>query len=920
MDYNFSELEARWQTYWRENEIYRVREDKTKPKYYVLDMFPYPSGAGLHVGHPLGYIATDIFSRYQGMKGYNVLHPMGFDAFGLPAEQYAIETGQHPAKTTEENIATYKKQLGKIGFNYDWSREIRTSDPKYYKWTQWIFLQFFKSWYDKKEERARPISELISIFEKEGNGNIEAATHAKDIFSAENWNALSEKEKAVRLLDYRLAYLAYSEVNWCPALGTVLANDEVKDGRSERGGHPVVKRKMRQWFLRITAYADRLLYGLDSLDWPESLKDMQRNWIGRSEGASIYFDIEGMSEKLEIYTTRPDTLFGATFMVMAPEHPLVDKLTTESQRKEVERYIDYVKKRSDIERQQEKKVNGVFTGSYAVHPFTGNLLPIYISEYILIAYGTGAIMAVPSDDERDQRFAEKYGLPVIEVVDRSDYPGAKIEDKKGRMINSDFLNGLEVEEAIHVMISRLEAERKGIRTVNYKMRDAGFSRQRYWGEPFPIVYYDDVPYPLDESELPLVLPEIDSYLPTEDGRAPLARNREWVELPDGGIRETDTMPGYAGSSWYFLRYMDPHNDHRLASEEAIAYWRDVDFYMGGAEHAVGHLMYARFWHKFLYDLAVVPTDEPFCKLINQGMIQGQSKIIYRVKDENKFVSKGLKQQYDTIPIRVNVNFVNQEEVDLEELRNWRSEFKNAEFECEDGKFLAETEVEKMSKRWHNVVNPDDVIASYGADAFRMSEMFLGPIEDHKPWDTQGIDGVSKFLRKFWRLYVGDKDQWLVNEEKAEEQDLKILHKTIRKVEKDIERLSLNTCVSAFMVCVNELQASDCHHREVLEPLLRIVAPFAPHITEELWHRMGYEQSIHKSEWPSYDEKYLKESEFEYPVSVNGKLRTKMRLPLDMPKDEISEKVLANPVIHKWLDGKAPKKIIVVPGRIINIVI
>ncbi len=920
MDYNFAEIEARWQAYWKEKDIYRVREDETMPKYYVLDMFPYPSGAGLHVGHPLGYIATDIFSRYRSMKGDNVLHPMGFDAFGLPAEQYAIETGQHPAKTTEENIATYKRQLGKIGFNYDWSREIRTCDPKYYKWTQWIFLQLFKSWYDKRAQRARPIDELVAIFEKEGNRNVDAASHSDLDFSASEWNALSEKEKALRLLDYRLAYLAYSEVNWCPALGTVLANDEVRDGRSERGGHPVIRKKMRQWFLRITAYADRLLYALDSLDWPESLKEMQRNWIGRSEGASVFFDIEGQEEKLEIYTTRPDTIFGATFMVLAPEHPLLEKLTTASQHEKVEAYVDYVKKRSDIERQQEKKVSGVFTGSYALHPFTGKRLPVYISEYVLIAYGTGAIMAVPSDDERDQRFAQKYQLPIIEVVDRSDYPGAKIEEKVGRMINSDFLNGLEVKEAIRVVIDRLEAAGRGKRSVNYRMRDAGFSRQRYWGEPFPIVYYDDVPYPLDESELPLVLPEIDSYLPTEDGRAPLARNREWVELPDGGIRETDTMPGYAGSSWYFIRYMDPHNDERLASEEAIAYWRDVDFYMGGAEHAVGHLMYARFWHKFLYDMGIVPTEEPFRKLINQGMIQGQSKIIYRVNDENKFVSRGLKDRYGTTPIRVNVHFVDHDELDLEQLRNWRSEFKDAEFECEDGKFLVDTEVEKMSKRWHNVVNPDDVIDRYGADAFRMYEMFLGPIEDHKPWDTQGIDGVSKFLRKFWRLYVGDNDEWLVKDEKAATGDLKILHKTIRKVGSDIERLSLNTCVSAFMVCVNELQAAHCHSREVLDPLVRIIAPFAPHIAEELWQRMGGKGSVHRAEWPQYDEQYLIESEFEYPLSVNGKVRTKMLLPLDMPKDEISEKVLENPVIRKWLDGKAPRKVIVVPGRIINIVV
>ncbi len=919
MDYNFAEVEARWQQYWKEKDIYRVTEDPEKEKYYVLDMFPYPSGAGLHVGHPLGYIATDIISRYKNMKGYNVLHPMGFDAFGLPAEQYAIETGQHPAKTTEENIATYKRQLNKIGFNYDWSREIRTSDPKYYKWTQWIFLKFFKSWYDCKTDRARPIDELLAIFEQEGNVNVMAAASAKKKFSADEWNAFSEKEKQLILLDYRLAYLAYSEVNWCPALGTVLANDEVKDGRSERGGHPVIRKKMRQWFLRITAYADRLLYGLDGLDWPDSLKEMQRNWIGRSEGATVFFEVEGQEEKLEIYTTRPDTIFGATFMVLAPEHPMLESMVTSEQQSEVTEYLEYVKKRSDIERQQEKKVSGAFTGAYAIHPFTGNRLPVYISEYVLIGYGSGAIMAVPSDDERDLRFAQKFNLPVIEVVDRSKWPDAKIEDKKGRMINSDFLNGMEVSEAIEQVIRKIEALGIGYRTVNYKMRDAGFSRQRYWGEPFPIVYYDGVPYPLDESELPVVLPEIDSYLPTEDGRAPLARNREWVELPDGGIRETDTMPGYAGSSWYFIRYMDPHNDQRLASEEAINYWQFVDFYMGGAEHAVGHLMYARFWHKFLYDLGIVPTDEPFRKLVNQGMIQGQSKVIYRVKDEKKFVSRGRKDQYDTIPIRVNVNFVENDVLDLEKLKEWRAEFKEAEFECEDGKFYTDTEVEKMSKRWHNVVNPDDVIERYGADAFRMYEMFLGPIEDHKPWDTQGIDGVSKFIRKFWRLYVGDNEEWLVNEEKAAPADLKILHKTIQKVGRDIEKLSLNTSVSAFMVCVNELQSRQCRSREVLEPLLRILAPFAPHITEELWHRMGNKGSIHKAEWPEYEERYLKESEFEYPVSINGKVRLKMTLPLDMPKDEIEKKVLEHPVVQKWLEGKNVRKTIVVPGRIINIV-
>lgn len=918
MEYNFSQIEEQARQYWKENNTYKVDIDTNKEKYYVLDMFPYPSGAGLHVGHPLGYIATDILSRYKRMQGYNVLHPMGFDAFGLPAEQYAIETGQHPATTTEANIKRYKEQLEKIGFDYDWSREVRTSDPSYYKWTQKIFLLLFNHWYNKAAEIAQPIEDLITIFQTEGNAPVHAATDFQDTFTAAEWNAMTEKQQQTILLDYRLAYLAYADVNWCPALGTVLANDEVKDGRSERGGHPVYRKKMRQWFLRITAYAERLLNDLDKIDWPESLKDQQRNWIGRSEGATLYFDIDGHDQQLEIFTTRPDTIFGATFMVMAPEHPFVDSLTTPDQKAAVDEYLAYVQSRSDVERQQEKKVTGVFTGSSCIHPFTGQRVPIYLAEYVLWGYGSGAIMAVPSDDERDQRFAEKFGIEIIPVVDRSAYPDAAIEDKVGKMINSDFLNGLEVKDAIETIIQRLEQEGKGHRKINYRLRDAGFSRQRYWGEPFPIVFKDEVPYPLLEDELPLELPEIESYKPTEDGEAPLARNRQWVELPDGRVRETDTMPGYAGSSWYFLRYMDPDNDKAFASDEALMYWQNVDFYIGGSEHAVGHLMYSRFWHKFLYDLHFVYTEEPFKKLVNQGMIQGRSSIAYRVKGEDKFVSKGLKDQYDVQELRVNVALVKNDVLDIEAFRQWREEFANASFELENGEYRCGFEVEKMSKRWHNVVNPDDVIADYGADTFRMYEMFLGPIEVHKPWDTQGIDGVSKFLKKYWRLFY-QQDNWIVTDEQPTDQELKVLHTAIKKVNEDIERLSFNTAVSAFMVCTNELTSMNCHKKAILEPLNRLLAPFAPHITEHLHKELGQNGSVHHAAYPKHDEQYLKEDSFEYPVSINGKMRTKINFPLDLPKEEIEAQVVQDEVVQKWLEGATPKKIIVVPGRIINVV-
>ena len=917
MEYPFQEIEPRWQQRWKEQQTYRAEVDIDRQKYYVLDMFPYPSGAGLHVGHPLGYIATDILSRSKRMKGFNVLHPMGFDAFGLPAEQYAIETGQHPAITTQQNIKRYKQQLERIGFDYDWSREIQTCSPDYYKWTQWIFTRLFHSWYNRAANQAQPIADLVTIFSLEGNAVIDAATSFKDIFSAEEWNAMDEKVQQEILLEYRLAYLAWAEVNWCPALGTVLANDEVKDGKSERGGHPVYRKRMRQWFLRITAYAERLLEGLERIDWPESLKEMQRNWIGRSEGATIYFPLEGRNESLEIFTTRPDTIFGATYMVLAPEHPLVDGLTKPMQRFAMEQYQNYVRSRSDVERLQEKMVTGCFTGSFALHPFTGERLPIWVSEYVLIGYGSGAIMAVPCDDERDNAFAIKFGLPIVDVIDRDAYPNAKMEEKVGHLINSSFLNGMEVKDAIAHILSEIKVRGLGQRKVNFKLRDAGFSRQRYWGEPFPVVFRDDLPYTIGFNELPLTLPDIESFKPTEEGEAPLARNQAWVHTAEGD-RETDTMPGYAGSSWYFLRFMDPHNTGEFANHTAVNYWEEVDFYIGGAEHAVGHLMYARFWHKFLYDLGHVPSEEPFRRLINQGMIQGRSSIVYRVEGTNKFVSRGLKDIYVATPLRVDIGLVKNDILDIPRFRQWRDEYRDAEFILEDGKYLCGYEIEKMSKRWHNVVNPDEVIDEYGADTFRMYEMFLGPLEVHKPWDTQGIDGVHKFLRKFWRLF-SDRGEWLVTEDEATPQELKVLHTAIRKVNDDIGRLAFNTAVSAFMVCVNELHTLNCHKLAILEPLNRLLAPFAPHITEELNHRLGFEGSVHHSAYPVADEAYLKEESFEYPVSINGKVRTKLTFALDRKPTDMEPEVLADATVQKWLEGQAPKKVIIVPGRIINVV-
>lgn len=922
MEYNHTEIDKRWQQYWQENQVYKVTEDPNKPKYYVLDMFPYPSGAGLHVGHPLGYVATDIFSRYKRLQGFNVLHPMGVDAFGLPSEQYALQTGNHPGPFTYKNIEHFKKQLGAIGFDYDWDREVITCDPEYYKWTQWIFLQLFDSWYDNSEQKARPIEELLGLFEKGGSAKVDAACGEIEEFTADEWNAYSEKEKRAVLMQYRLAYQSEADVNWCPELGTVLANDEVQNGFSVRGGHPVIKKPMRQWYLRITAYAQRLLDALDGLNFPESLKEQQRNWIGRSEGATVFFPLDGSDEEIEIFTTRPDTIFGATFMVLAPEHPLVDQITTQEYRGDIDEYIQEVQSISDLDRQADvKKVKGRFTGAYAINPFTEEKIPVWISEYVLMGYGTGAIMAVPADDERDKRFAQKYKIPVIEVVDRSDYPNATTEDKLGKMINSGFLNGMEVLEAIQATIKKLGEMGIGHGKVNYRMRDAGFSRQRYWGEPFPIVYRDDMPYALDEDFLPIELPEVESYQPTGLGQSPLANVRDWVTVSDLGERETDTMPGYAGSSWYFLRYMDPKNPNEFASKEKLDYWQDVDLYVGGSEHAVGHLLYSRFWHKFLHDLGYVPTQEPYKRLVNQGMIQGMSKFVYRISGTNKYVSYNLREEHEVTAIHVDVSMVDGDELNIQLFRNWRPEYADAEFMLEDGKYICGTEVEKMSKSKFNTVNPDEIIQKYGADVFRMYEMFLGPIELHKPWNTQGIDGVAKFMKKFWRLFFTDEGQAVMTDDAPDKDELKILHKTIKKVQEDVERLSFNTCVSAFMICVNELTDKKCHKKAILKELTIIMSAFAPHTTEELWQNvLKQEGSIVHASFPQVNEEYLVESSFEYPVSINGKMRAKVELPNGIDQAAAQEQVLAMEVVQKWTEGKDIRRFIFVPGRIINIVV
>lgn len=922
MEYNFKEVEKKWQSYWQENKTYRVEVDPSKPKYYVLDMFPYPSGAGLHVGHPLGYIASDIYSRYKHLKGFNVLHPMGYDAYGLPAEQYAIQTGQHPAITTEKNIRRYREQMDKIGFSFDWDREIRTCDPEYYKWTQWTFIQMFNSFYCYDEQKAMPITELVKAFEAVGTQGLNVACGEEMNFTAEEWKRKSTKEQQEILLNYRLAYLADTMVNWCPQLGTVLANDEVKEGLSLRGGYPVVQKKMRQWSLRVSAYAQRLLDGLDHLDWSDSLKDIQRNWIGRSQGADVKFDVKDSDLKLEIFTTRPDTIFGVSFMVLAPESDYVKPLTTPEQADAVAEYLDYVSKRTERERQTEvKKVTGVFTGSYAINPFTNEAIPIWISEYVLSGYGTGAIMAVPGHDSRDYAFAKHFNLPIVPVVDDGeghDMSEGSYDAKAGKMINSGIINGMEVKEAISYIAGEVEKRGIGKSKINYRLRDAIFSRQRYWGEPFPVYYKDDLPYMLDESKLPLELPEVDKYLPTESGEPPLGRAKNW-KTEDGYPLELNTMPGFAGSSAYFLRYMDPHNNNALVDHEICNYWKNVDLYLGGSEHATGHLIYARFWNMFLYDLGVACEEEPFKKLINQGMIQGRSNFVYRIQGTNTFVSVGLKDQYKTTEIHVDVNIVKNDVLDQDAFRAWMPEYANAEFILENGKYICGWAIEKMSKSMFNVVNPDTIIEEYGADTLRLYEMFLGPLEFSKPWDTQGIDGVYKFLRKFWRLFQVGED-FSVSDETPSREELKVLHKTIKKVEYDIENFSFNTSIPAFMICTNELTALKCNKRAVLEPLVIALAPFAPHMAEELWSLLGHSQSITKESFPKWEEKFLVEDAFEYPVSFNGKVRFKLSMPLTATNADIEAAVKAAPESTKWLEGKEIKKMIIVPKKIVNIVI
>jgi len=919
MEYTFKEIEQKWQQYWNDNKTYKVDVDADKPKFYVLDMFPYPSGAGLHVGHPLGYIASDIYSRYKTLKGFNVLHPMGYDAYGLPAEQYAIQTGQHPAITTEQNITRYRDQLDKIGFSYDWDREVRTCNPDYYKWTQWAFIQMFNHYFDNETEKAQPISNLVKEFEVDGNTKINAACSETEPFSAEEWKALSNTEQQEILLNYRLAYLADTMVNWCPELGTVLANDEVKDGFSERGGHPVEQKKMRQWSLRVSAYAKRLLEGMETLEWTDSLKEIQKNWIGRSVGAEVNFGVKDSDIKMEIFTTRPDTIYGVTFMVLAPESDLVDELTTPECREKIDAYIEATKKRTERERLADvKTVSGEFTGAYAIHPFTGEEIPVWVSDYVLAGYGTGAIMAVPAHDSRDYAFAKKFELPIIQVVSGGDISEESYDAKEGKSMNSDFLNGLDVKDAIVKANEEVEARGLGKKKINYRLRDAIFSRQRYWGEPFPVYFKENMPYMMDMDQLPLELPEIDKYLPTESGEPPLGRATDW-KTSEGHQIELNTMPGFAGSSAYYLRYMDPRNNNALVSKEANEYWQDVDLYIGGTEHATGHLIYSRFWNKFLFDINEVCKDEPFKKLINQGMIQGRSNFVYRVKNTNQFVSYGLRKEYNTTAIHVDVNIVKNDVLDTEAFKAWRPEFKDAEFVLEDGKYVCGWAVEKMSKSMFNVVNPDVIVEEYGADTLRLYEMFLGPLEAHKPWDTNGIDGVHKFLKKLWRLFHNG-ETFEVSEGNGSKDELKVLHKTIKKIQDDIERFSFNTSISAFMICVNELSSLKCNNKAVLEDLLKLLAPFAPHISEELWNKCGNANSITKASFPEFNESFVAENTHSYPVSFNGKMRFKLELSLSLSKDEIEQEVLNCEQAQKWIDGKSPKKVIIVPKKIINIVV
>jgi len=920
MDYNFKEIESKWQSFWAANHTFKAEIDSSKPKYYVLDMFPYPSGAGLHVGHPLGYIASDIYSRYKRLCGFNVLHPMGYDAFGLPAEQYAIQTGQHPAVTTEKNIARYREQMDRIGFSYDWDREIRTCDPGYYKWTQWAFLQMFGSWYDNAQQKARPVAELEAAFAEGGSAAVDAACGEVAAFTAEEWNAFDEKQKADVLMQYRIAYQGETAVNWCPALGTVLANDEVKEGYSVRGGHPVEQKKMTQWQLRVSAYAGRLLEDLEDLDWTDSLKDMQRNWIGKSQGAEMNFKVSNGTEEYDmtIFTTRADTVFGVTFMVLAPESEWVEKLTTAEQKEAVEEYLAMAKKKTERERMMEaRKVTGVFSGSYAVNPLTGDKVPVWIGEYVLAGYGTGAIMAVPAHDSRDYAFAKTFNLPIIPLIEGCDVSESSFDAKEGVMCNSGFLNGMTVKEAIPAAIDYVEKHGIGHRKVNYRLRDAIFSRQRYWGEPFPMYFKDGIATPMTLEDLPLQLPEVDKYLPTESGEPPLGRAADWTY---GGYPiELSTMPGFAGSSAYYLRYMDPHNDEALVSREADEYWRNVDLYIGGTEHATGHLIYSRFWNKFLFDLGYVCEKEPFKKLINQGMIQGRSNFVYRIINTNTFVSLGLKDQYETTEIHVDVNIVHNDRLDIEAFKAWMPDFATAEFILEDGEYICGWAVEKMSKSMFNVVNPDMICDTYGADTLRLYEMFLGPLEQSKPWDTKGIDGVNRFIRKVWRLFY-DRDGFIVTDEKASADELKALHKLIGKVRSDIEEFSFNTAVSAFMIAVNELTDLKCNKREILEPLIILLSPFTPHIAEELWEALGHKESITYAAYPEYIEAYTIENNCTYAVSFNGKTRFTVELPIDMPREEVDAYVRGLDQTAKYVAGGNIVKVIVVPGKIVNIVV
>lgn len=978
-------IEEKWRKNWIANKVYEVKNDALKPKYYVLDMFPYPSGAGLHVGHPLGYIASDIVARFKRVKGYNVLHPMGFDAFGLPAEQYALEHGIHPAVSTADNINNFKKQLGNIGFSYDWSREVQTCDPTYYKWTQWIFLQIFDSWFNRKKQKAERISELIKIFETEGNVNHPVPNPKSEIrnFKSSDWKAYSEKEQQSILMEYRLAYLAYTDVNWCEALGTVLANDEVINGVSYRGGFPVVKKQMRQWSLRITEYADRLLKGLDEIDFSESMKEIQRNWIGKSVGAEIEFKIQNSKFGIDVFTTRPDTIFGVDFMVLAPEHELVQKITTPQQKEEIEKYLKYVESRSEVDRMAEvKKITGAFTGAYAVNPFNGRQIPVWISEYVLVGYGTGAIMAVPCGDERDHKFAKHFKIPITNIIG-AHYNGNEANPTKDAILeNSGFMDGLVMHKAMEVAIEELEKRGIGKRQINYKMRDAGWSRQRYWGEPFPVYFKDDVPYAMKESELPLELPPSNNFKPSGTGEGPLANLPDWINFAPGLRRDSNTMPTHAGAAWYFLRYMDPHNPNAFADKKALDYWNQVDVYIGGSEHAVAHLLYARLWTKVLHDLGYLNFDEPFKKLINQGKITGESKFVYRVSvgwhqdDSNSvpkvvppfFISKGLvdslykggddfenalnkieielankseeylkkglaksgyfyimsdfrKQILEVIvQLHTDISLVSGDELNIQGFRAWQHQFNQAEFILEDGKYICGSAIEKMSKSYFNVVNPDQIIDTYGADTLRMYEMFLGPLEASKPWSTQGIDGVYKFLRRFWNLFHDTVGNFKITETAPTREELKVLHKTIKKVEQDIENFSFNTSVSEFMICANELSSLKCNKRAVLEPLVIALSPFAPHIAEELWSLLGHPNTVLNATFPKYDEQYLTESSHNYPISINGKVRAQMNFALDMPKEDIEKQVLASEIVQKWSEGKPPKKVIVVPGKIVNVVL